>query len=58
MLRIGGGVLLISLLCSNYHIVWDLCLIGGGIFYINFVINLKSVRCKLSSSGLVLMKVE
>ena len=57
MLRIGGGVMMISLLCRSCHIVWDLCLIGGGIFYRNFVINLKSVRCGLSSSGLVLMKV-
>ena len=38
--------------------MWDLWLIGGGIFYRSFVINLKIVRCGLSSSGLLLMKVE
>ena len=35
-----------------------LWLIEGGIFYRILVINLKTVRCRLSSSGLLLMKVE
>ena len=57
-LRCSGGVLLISPLCRGFLIVRDLWLIGGGIFYRSFVINLKTVRCGLSSSGLLLIKVE
>ena len=50
--------MLISPLCRDCLIVRVLWLIGGEIFYISLIINLKTVRCGLSSSGLLLMKVE